>query len=220
MDIPLEPAIIQSLGILAAVMLISGVIGLIRGWIGQLAILALIISLWSLFSFAGNTLIEFVNNMYRGIIFLASCVMDADPCACFETSHIMERTLIDSHNPGQVRLFFSVVLALTAFLAYLFVIRLGRMAPLLSRKLLGALVGALNGFVLSYLLLPSVLQQLPIPLPAAETVEGFPQIPGLVAGAADVCQISLPFGFLLFLVLFVVVAVRFIRAPKKREEEV
>jgi hypothetical protein len=217
MDIPLEPILLPYLAIIAVTMLVTGFIGLMRGWKAQLAILALMAFLWILFSLAGNTLVEFVNDMYRGVLFLTSCVMDADPCTCFETSGLAQKTLIDPNNPNQVRLFFTVILASAAVLAYLFVMRLGRRPPKISQKLLGALMGVATGFILSYLLLSPMLQQLPIPLPEAWTAEGFPQIPGLVAGAADVCQVSLPFGFMMFLVLFVIVAVRFIRAPKKEE---
>ena len=217
MDIPLEQGTIRTLGILVAATLMSGIIGLMRAWIGQLAILALNISLWSLFSLAGNAVVALVNDMYRRILFLASCGMAADPAGCSETSRVMDRILIDPSSPGQVHLFFGVILALTTLVSYLFVIRFGRIARPLSRKLLGALLGVVNGLILCYLLLPSTLQQLPLPLPEAWTVEGFPQIPGLVAGTADVCQVSLPFGFLMFLVLFVIVAVRFIRTPKREE---
>ncbi len=217
MDIQLDASIIQNLVILIAVLVVFAVVGLKRGWIGQLVILALIISIWGVFKIAGDLLVKLANNLYKGVFFLVLCGTEEDPFACLETSGIMQKILIDPQDPEQVRLLFLIIFVFTLLLAYLLLARFGKAPSSIVQKLTGALMGVANGLVLSYLLLPFTPEQLPlVPLPAAEVEEGLPEIVELMPRLTTACQVSVPFVVLILFVLFVIVAVRFIR-PKKAE---
>ncbi len=215
MDIQLDTSIIQNLVILIAVLVVFAIVGLKRGWIGQLVILALIISLWSVFKIAGDLLVKLANNLYKGVFFLVLCGTEEDPFACLETSGIMQKILIDPQDPEQARLLFLIIFVFTLLLSYLLLARFGKAPISIVQKLIGAFMGLVNGLLLSYLLLPFTPEQLPlVPLSEAEVEEGFPEIAQLMPRFTAACQVSVPLIVLVLFVLFVIVAVRFIR-PRK-----
>lgn len=218
MDLPLEANAIQSLAVLITVLMTFAIAGLKRGWIGQAVTLTLIISLWSVFSLTGDILIKFANNIHKGVFFLALCGMEEDPFACVETSGIMQKTLIDPQEPAQVRLFFLVIFVCALAVAYLLVVRFGKLPRSIWQKLIGTLMGVVNGFILSYLLLPFTGEQLPLLPPLeAETAEGFPEVARLIPGFTTVCHVGVPFIVVILFVLFVIAAVRFARPPKQEQ---
>lgn len=218
MDLHLGANVIQNLVILITLLMTFAIVGLKRGWIGQAVTLTLIISLWSLFSLTGDTLIKFANNIHKGVFFLALCGTEEDPFACLESSGIMQKILVDPQEPAQVRLFFLVIFVCALAVAYLLVVRFGKLPRSIWQKLIGTVMGVVNGFILSYLLLPFTAEQLPL-LPPLEAgrAEGFEEVARLIPGFTTACHVGVPFIVVILFVLFVIVAVRFARPPKQEQ---
>jgi len=209
--------IMQYIVVVIAILVIFATIGLKRGWKAQLVNFALVLALWSLASVKGDMLIRLANMMYRGLTFFARCGAEEDPVACLEAAALMQTLLVNPENPNHARLFFLIVLAGSLLLSSLVVVRLGK-APLSApQKLMGTVMGLANGFMLSYFLLLIAPYRQQIPLPIAEAVGGEYLLhrPEGNPGLNPIFQGGLPLTLLIVLVLFVVLAVRFIRPTKE-----
>jgi hypothetical protein len=213
MNTPLDATIIQSLVVLIAILIVFAIIGLRTGWRGQVVILGLIISLWGLFSIAGDLLVKLANNAYMGFLFLVQCAIMEDPFTCLESSGIMQKILVTPQDAEQVRLLFLSIFVFTLLPAYLLVVRFGKAPRSILQKLIGLVTGIVSGLILSYLLIPFTPTQIPL-LPGDGLEEDLPQIAEYVPELSTVCQVSVPFIVLVLFVLFVLVAVRFIRPTK------
>jgi len=217
MDIHLDASVIQDFVVLIAVLTTSAALGVKRGWRGQLVAFVPILAMWLLFSAMEDTLIKLLNGVYRGFLFSSSsCAVEADSLACLESTDVTLALLVNPDSPNETRLFFLSILVLTVVLAYLFVWRFGRVPSSLRQKLMGGIIGIANGFTLSYLLLPlwPYRQETSLPLAEAMVQEDFPQIAEGLRQFAIWPHFSAPVVVLIGIVVFVIVAVRFIRPTK------
>jgi hypothetical protein len=213
MDLHYPIGAIPSLVALAGLLVIFAITGVKRGWTGQIAMLGVTIALWGAFNARADALVRFANSAYRGVLFLASCGTADDPFACLETSGITQRVILDPQDPDQQRLFYLAMLVFALLVTYVLIMRFGREPDSTLHRLVGAATGVLNAFILGYLLLPLAAQQVPISLRSASIgqTEGPSQIAGPATGSANVWGEGVSVVFLVLFVLFVLVAVRFIR---------
>jgi len=216
MESHFEPGITQYFAAFLVIVVILGIVGFKRGRGGQLVISLTIISLQALVRLEADMLISFVNLIYRSVLLVASCGMAEDSGPCVQASHMMRWTIVNPDDPGQTRLFLLATFTFALLLTLLLVIRLGNPPRSAVHRVLGAALGVANGFILSYLLLPLALQREQTPLPVGETVAGQAFAPGVELGPGfnAVFQTSRPFILLMVIVLFVILAVRFVQPPK------
>lgn len=203
----------QYLVVLVATLTIFALVGLKRGWLGQVLTFVPILSLWGVFNLKGDALISLVNATYRGIRFFALCGTEEDTAACLQASGVMQAVLVNPDSPGQRRLLFLVASAVTILVAFTLVARFGKPPHSILQRLAGAVIGVANGFILSYLVLPlaPLQEQTAIPLAATMVREDSAHTVGPASPLTAVFQAAGPFLLVILIVLFVVVAVRFIR---------
>lgn len=220
MSIGLELSVMQNLLALLGVLIVFAVIGLKRGWKGQLITSGLMVLLWAGFDVGGDVLIRLSNNTYRSVLFFALCGTQEDPSACPRSPEIAQAVLVDPNNWDQKHLFFLIALAFISLLAYVLVLRFTKAPPSILHKLAGVITGVVNGFLVGYLLLPLALQRGQLLTASAQAIaeESSPQVAQLVPEITTTFQTRASLIFLVLFVLYVVIAVRLIRRTKPQSD--
>ena len=213
MNLPFEPAMLQYLIVIATALTASTMIGLKRGWRGQLMAFIPIVSVWGVLQLKTEALVATVNSTYKGVLFFASCGSQADTSACLESSGVAHAMLVDPASADQSRLLLLLLFVSAVVLAFTFVMRLGRTPTSLVQRLLGAVLGVANGFTLSYLVLPllSYGQRVNLPVVSATAEGELPNIASNLPSLFDTPQVSVAVVILALIVLFVFVAVRLMK---------
>jgi hypothetical protein len=213
MNLPFEPAMLQYLIVIATALTASTMIGLKRGWRGQLMAFIPIVSIWWILQVKMEALVATVNSTYKGILFFASCGSQTDTSACLELSGAAHAMLVDPASADQSRLLLLLCFVSTVALVFLLVMRFGRPPVSLVQRLLGAVLGVANGFTLSYLVLPllSYGQRINLPVASATAEEELPNIASSLPSFIGTPQLSVAVVVLAVIVLFVFVAVRLMR---------
>jgi hypothetical protein len=210
----LEPAVLQYLIVIATSLTASTVVGLKRGWRGQLMAFVPILALWALLGAGKESLISAINAGYRGFLFFVSCRSPADAGACLESSGVANALLVDPGNAEQARLLMLLVFVCAVALVLTLVVRLGKPPTSVVQRLMGAVLGVANGFTLSYLLLPLLPYRQEIDFPVASaTEEGIPNIARGLPNSLGFPSVSAAAVILVLFVVFVLVAVRLMRKP-------
>jgi hypothetical protein len=213
MNLPFEPAVLQYLIVIATALTASTVIGLKRGWRGQLMAFIPIVSIWGVLQVKMEALVATVNSTYKGLLFFASCGSQADTSACLESSGVAHAMLVDPASADQSRLLLLLVFVSTVVLVFILVRRFGRPPVSLVQRLMGALLGVANGLTLSYLVLPllSYGQRINLPVASAAAEEELPIIASSLPSVFGIPQVSVAVVVLVLILLFVFVAVRLMR---------
>ena len=213
MNLPFEPAVLQYLIVIATALTASTMIGLKRGWRGQLMAFIPIVSIWGVLQVKMEALVSTVNSTYKGLLFFASCGSQADTSACLESSGVAHAMLVDPASADQSRLLLLLFFVSTVALVFILVMRFGRPPASLVQRLMGALLGVANGFTLSYLVLPllSYGQRINLPVASAAAEEELPNIASSLPSFFGTPQVSVAVVVLVLIVLFVFVAVRLMR---------
>jgi hypothetical protein len=213
MNLPFEPAMLQYLIVIATALTVSTMIGLKRGWRGQLMAFIPIVSVWGVLQVKTEALVATVNSTYKGILFFATCGSQADSSACLESSGVAHAMLVDPASADQSRLLLLLCFVSTIALVFILVMRFGRPPASLVQRLMGALLGVANGFTLSYLVLPllSYGQRINLPVASAAAEEELPNIASSLPSFFGTPQVSAAAVVLVLIVLFVFVAVRLMR---------
>jgi hypothetical protein len=214
MNLSFQPAVLQYLIVIATSLTASTVVGLKRGWRGQLMAFVPILALWGLLGTGKESLISTVNAGYRGLLFFASCGSQTDAEACLEARGVANAVLVDPGNAEQARLLLLLIFVCAVALVLTLVVRLGKPPTSLLQRLMGAVLGVANGFTLSYLLLPLLPYRQEINLPVASATEdGIPNIARGLPSSVGFPDVSAAVVILVLIVVFVLVAVRLIRRP-------
>ncbi len=130
-------------------LVICGAIGFRRGWIRELATLGLILLAWLLVVLVGYGVVSFTNRIALMQGFAWSGGYDSlDPAALLRGLKAMP--LIDPTHPEW---FYGILFAIGVLVAYLGANRVGAVGGAFSESILGMLAGALNGYVISFVLL-------------------------------------------------------------------
>lgn len=135
--------------VVAIVVLVFTGLGFWRGWLREAATLAGLLLSWSLVIFLGHALIDFLNRLYLIVAFIVQDGFDArSPGALIE--EMRRSPPLDPRHPEVVfALLFVALLGLT----YLGTVRYVARANSLRGRVLGALVGIANGYLVVYLVL-------------------------------------------------------------------
>jgi hypothetical protein len=152
---------------IALALLAFGTLGFRRGWVRELATLGGVLLSWLLVVALGLTFVDWANRLVLIARFTWDGGFDlADPTGLLRT--LRAEPAIDPWRP---ELFLLVVFAIGLIGAYYAAGRLAAAAGTTSDAVLGALAGALNGYVLSYVVLSylGVGQRLPAPIGSAAT---------------------------------------------------
>ncbi len=216
MELYSEPGFIQYAIGVAAIVMIMAFVGLKTGRGGQLVISLFIVSLWTVLSLYTDTLTRLVNLTYRTAMLLGSCGMSDDSTACRGLSDVMRLALVNPDDPRQTRFFLLATFGSALLVALALVIRFGKRPNSVAHKMLGAALGVANGLILSYLLLPllSEADRGLLPLVATLRAEHVPLAPDVGPGHGATIQTGSPLILVIFIVVFVIVAVRSIQHPK------
>ena len=130
-------------------LMVCGAIGFRRGWIRELASLGFILLAWLLVVLVGFSIVRFANRLVLMAEFASSGGFDsADPSALLRG--LKATPLID---PSRPEWFYGVLFAIGVSTAYLMANRVGAIGKTLSESILGMLAGALNGYLISFVLL-------------------------------------------------------------------
>lgn len=135
--------------VVAIVVLVFAGLGFWRGWLREAATLAGLLLSWSLVVFLGHALIDFLNRLFMILAFIVQDGFDArSPGALIE--ELRRNPPIDPGHPEAVfALLFVALLGLT----YLGTARYVARADGLRGRVLGALVGISDGYLVVYLFL-------------------------------------------------------------------
>jgi hypothetical protein len=177
---------------IALALLAFGTLGFRRGWVRELATLGGLLLSWLIVVALGLTLVDWANK----VVLIARFTWDggfevADPTGLLRT--LRAEPAID---PWQPELFLLVVFALGVIGAYYAGGRLAAGPGATSDAVLGALGGALNGYVLAYVVLSylGVGQRLPAPVGLAATDAVGPHLTTVaivvVAGAVGIALLT------------------------------
>ncbi len=148
----------MTLTILAIVAVVAfGSLGFWRGWLREVATVAGLLVAWLVLVGAGALAISLVNRLYLMVAFTARGGFDsASPGAILQT--LRANPLIGPGRPGAFDAVLFTGLAIAAYLVA------NRFAPAVSQpsaRMLGALIGLANGYLLVYLALRYVAPALP-----------------------------------------------------------
>jgi hypothetical protein len=213
MNLDFEPAMLQYLIVVGTALSVSTVVGLKRGWRGQLMAFVPIVVVWALLGAKEDTLISTVNATYRGALFFLSCGSATDSASCMESHGITEVLLVDPADAGQTQLLQLVAFVSVVALAFLAVMRFGRRPSSILQRITGAALGVANGFTLSYLVLPLLpyQQEIDLPIATAAAEEGLPNMAQGLPASINMPHVSIAVLVLAIFVVFVVLAVRLMR---------
>jgi hypothetical protein len=213
MNLDFEPAMLQFLIVVGTALSVSTVIGLKRGWRGQLMAFVPIVAVWALLGAKGDSLISTVNATYRGILFFIFCASATDTTSCIQSRGILDIVLVDPSNAGQRQLLLLVAFVSAIALAFLAVMRFGRKPSSFLQRITGAILGVANGFTLSYLLLPLLpyRQEIDLPIATAATEDGLPGMAHGLPASISMPHVSIAALVLVVFVVFVILAVRLMR---------
>jgi len=213
MDLAFEPAMLQFLIVVGTALSVSTVVGLKRGWRGQLMAFVPIVAVWALLGAKGDSLISTVNVTYRGTLFFISCGSATDTASCLESRGVADAVLVDPSNAGQTQLLLLVAFVSAVALVFLAVMRFGRRPSSVLQRITGAALGVANGFTLSYLLLPLLpyRQEIDLPKATAAAEEGLPNMAQGLPASINMPHVSIAALVLVIFVVFVILAVRLMR---------
>jgi hypothetical protein len=213
MSLHFEPTTLQFLIVVVTALSASTAVGLKRGWRGQLLAFVPIVAVWALLGAKGDSLIGAVNATYRGILYFISCGSASDTASCLESRGLADAVLVDPGNAVQTQVLLLVAFVSAVALTFLAVMRFGRKPTSFLQRITGAALGVANGFTLSYLLLPLLpyRQEIDLPVAAAATDEGLPNVAQALPASISMPHVSIAAMVLVVFVLFVILAVRLMR---------
>jgi hypothetical protein len=213
MNLDFEPAMLQYLIVIGTALSVSTIVGLKRGWRGQLLAFVPIVVVWALLGAKEDTLVTTVNASYRGTLFFISCGSATDSASCMETHGITDVVLVDPSDAGQTQLLQLVAFVSAVAIAFLAVMRLGGRPSSILQRIMGAALGVANGFTLSYLVLPLLpyRQEIDLPIATAAADEGLPNVAQGLPTSINMPQVSIAALVLVIFVVFVILAVRLMR---------
>lgn len=213
MNLDFEPAMLQYLIVIGTALSVSTVVGLKRGWRGQLMAFVPIVVVWAVLGAKEDTLINTVNATYRGTLFFVSCGSATDSTSCMESHGIVDVVLVDPNDAGQTQLLQLVAFVTAVAIAFLAVMRFGRKPSSVLQRITGAALGVANGFTLSYLVLPLLpyRQEIDLPIATAAAEDGLPNVAQGLPASITMPQVSIAVLILVVFVVFVVLAVRLMR---------
>ncbi len=135
--------------VVAVVIVVFGAIGFQRGWLREVGTLASLLLAWFILIALGDTLVGLVNRLQLMVEFTLRGGFDASaPGALLQ--EIRHHPLLDSRHPDG---FLGVLFVVLAALAYLGALRFAPAAASASARILGALIGLVNGYLVTYLCL-------------------------------------------------------------------
>ena len=152
---------------IALALLAFGTLGFRRGWVRELATLGGVLLSWLIVVALGLTLVDWANRLVLIVRFTWDGGFDlADPTGLLRT--LRAAPAIDPWRP---EVFLLVVFAIGVVAAYYLGGRFAAGPGATSDAVLGTLAGALNGYVLAYVVLSylGVGQRLPTPVGSATT---------------------------------------------------
>ncbi|MCL5264197.1 MAG: CvpA family protein [Chloroflexi bacterium] len=126
-----------------------GVMGLARGWARDAAALAGVFVSWMVVAKLGGTILEFVNRVARAILFLTQGGIETDDPAQMAV-RLSKVQLADLAHPDVP---LALLFGLFILIVYLLSSRLIDRRTTWPGKAGGALLGALNGYLVSYAML-------------------------------------------------------------------
>jgi hypothetical protein len=143
------PTALPPLWPIALALLAFGALGFRRGWVRELATLGGLLLSWLFLALFGLTLVGWANKLGLMVAFTWRGGFDlADPTPLMRA--LKAQPAIDPWRP---ELFHLVLFAAGALLAYVASGRLVARPRVTAESVLGALAGALNGYLLAYVLL-------------------------------------------------------------------
>lgn len=155
-------------------LVICGAIGFHRGWIRELATLGLILLSWLLVVLVGYGIMSLGNRIALMVQFTWSSGFDSgDPAALLRSLKAIP--LIDPSHPEW---FYGILFAIGVLAAYLGANRVGATGGIFSESILGALAGALNGYLISFVLLDFVQKTSQAGVRAGSVPSDWPVLPG------------------------------------------
>ena len=180
-------------------LVICGAIGFRRGWIRELASLGFILLAWLLVVLVGSSIMSFANRVVLMAEFSWSGGFDSvDPSAILRG--LKAQPPID---PSRPEWFYGILFAIGVSAAYFAANRVGASGKSFSESVLGTLAGALNGYLISFVLLEYAQKASQVGARAANATSDWPLLPGgylttiaivVVVGAVSIALISMVRG--------------------------
>ena len=167
MSLPVLPALpaLPTFWPVVVALAIAGLLGARRGWVRELALLGGVLFTWLAVVALGFSLLSWANKIVLMLRFTWMGGFDAaDPAPLLRALR-----LAPPIDPWHPQLFYAFLFAFGVLSAYLASTRVGSRAESVSDVALGALAGALNGYVISYVL----LEQLQPSVAAGGPLDGF-----------------------------------------------
>lgn len=161
----------------------AGALGLRRGWVRELATLGVTLLVWLIVVGIGLSVVEAVNKLVLMLSFAwQGGFDDPDPAAMLRTLR-----LSPAINPWRPEWFYALLFALGVVGAYLLGGQMAARANSTVDALLGGLAGALNGYVVAYV----VLGYLQV---SGRTTDGLTSASNLLGGYATTVVVAVVIG--------------------------